>query len=394
MSRKEKDIIVRRRNSLELKERYVEYDGIKFEEIKVQKRRRVGHVATFTVGAIIVLCIALALSLISDGRYGGVGMDTDLSWWSDSVGSTDKTHSSTNTEGTGEDTKKNSETDTDAFVQKGSIYDFDYSLVPNGETPIIPMDLSLSSYGVTYIQNSTGLSPDIQALLDVTLGYDDLEYIATYSAPTVLIIHTHGTEAYSKNGAISYKDNGGELARSSNTDANVVAVGRALGEALRERGINSVHCEIMHDLGGYREAYARAEETIREYLRRYPTIRLVIDLHRDSVIKSTGELVRPVTEIEGESAAQIMCVVGSDYGGEANPKWEANLALALQFREYINSEYGSLCRPVYLKSSTYNQEIAPYSMLIEVGAAGNSLEEALRVCDVMAEAICAALLKK
>ena len=394
MSRQEKDIIVRRQNSLEPKERYVEYDSIKFEEIKVQKRRRAGRVAAFTVCAIIILCVALALSLISHDRYGSGGMNTDIPWWSDSIGGTHETYSSTNTEGTGGESEKNSESDTDALAPKGGIYDFDYSLVPNGEIPIIPMDLSLSSYGASYIQNSTGLFPDVQLLLNVTLGYSDLEYIATYSAPTVLIIHTHGTESYSEDRAISYKDNGGELARSSNTDENVVTVGRALGEALRERGINSVHCEIMHDSDGYREAYARAEETIREYLERYPTIRLVIDLHRDSVIKSTGELVRPVAEIEGEAAAQIMCVVGSDYGGEANPKWEANLALALQFREYINSEYDSLCRPVYLKSSTYNQEIAPYSMLIEVGAAGNSLEEALRVCDVMAEAICAVLLKK
>ena len=89
-----------------------------------------------------------------------------------------------------------------------------------------------------------------------------------------------------------------------------------------------------------------------------------------------------------------MCVGGSYYGGEKNTRWEANLALALQFRRYLNEKNGKLCRPVCLKASTYNQEIAPYSMLLEMGAAGNSLEEALAVCDVTAEAICAVLIKK
>ena len=84
----------------------------------------------------------------------------------------------------------------------------------------------------------------------------------------------------------------------------------------------------MHDQNQYKDSYARAEETIKQYLAKYPSIRLVIDLHRDSVVKSTGELVRPVTLIDGGAAAQVMCVVGSNWGGEKNPNWEGNLALA------------------------------------------------------------------
>ena len=71
-------------------------------------------------------------------------------------------------------------------------------------------------------------------------------------------------------------------------------------------------------------------------------------------------------------------MVGSTWGGEENPNWEGNLALALQLRKQLNEVYGNLCRPPYLKSSTYNQELAPYSLLLEVGACGNSLQEAKR----------------
>jgi len=280
-------------------------------------------------------------------------------------------------------------------VDKDSIYDFDYSRVPHGETPIIPMDLSLIQYGPYYIHNSTGLDPDIHMLLNTDLKYDNsLEYLSVSSSPTVLIVHTHGTEAYSKNGAISFFDDGSDIARSNNTQENVVAVGRTLKEALSKKGISSIHCEIIHDSEGYRDAYSRSKETIEQYLERYPTIKLVIDVHRDAVIKSSGELVRPVTVVNGQAAAQVMCVVGSNWGGESNNKWEGNLSLALKLRERLNTNDPGICRPTYLKASTYNQEIAPYSLLLEVGSCGNSLEEACVAAERIAVALAEIINKK
>ena len=144
----------------------------------------------------------------------------------------------------------------------------------------------------------------------------------------------------------------------------------------------------MHDRIQYKDSYARAEDTIRKYLEEYPTIKLVIDIHRDSIIKSSGEIVRPVTEHNGEAAAQVMCVVGSDWEGDSYPNWEDNLSLALKLREQLNSQCENVCRPVFLKSHTYNQEIAPYSILLEVGASGNSLQEAQRSAKLIGEALC------
>ena len=274
---------------------------------------------------------------------------------------------------------------TDKNDPPSSIYDFDYSKVPEGETAIIPMDLSLSSGGNTYIYNSTGYSPDTKALLAGSFNTSGTPvYIANNSAPLVLIVHTHGTEGYSKNGAISYLDDGGEIARSENISQNVVSVGAVMADILNRNGIPTLHCTIMHDKIQYKDSYARAEATIKEYLEKYPTIKLVIDLHRDAVVKSTGELVRPVTLVDSEATAQVMCVVGSDWGGEACPSWQNNLALALKLRDALNTKYGNLCRPSYLRASTYNQELAPFSLLLEVGASGNSLEEAQRAASLVA----------
>jgi len=267
-----------------------------------------------------------------------------------------------------------------------SLYDFDYSKVPDGETPIVPMDLSLSSNGSTYIHNSTGYSPDTKYLLASDFKRDDnTMYISNLTSPLVLIVHTHGTESYSPDGAISYLDNGSEIARSENTSENVVAVGAVMAEILEKNGIPTIHCTIMHDQIQYKDSYARAEATIKQYLKKYPSIKLVIDIHRDSVVKSSGELVRPVTSINSLPTAQVMCVVGSDWGGQSCPSWQNNLSLALKLRDALNKKYHNLCRPTYLRPSTYNQELAPYSLLLEIGASGNSIEEAKRAVALVSE---------
>ncbi len=268
------------------------------------------------------------------------------------------------------------------------LYYFDPSTVPEGELAVIPMDLSLYTSGTTYINNSTGYAINAETLLERELGGDiGFEKLSSVDEPTVLIIHTHGTEAYLEDGAISYSDDGGELARSTDKGESVVAVGELMARILNENGVSAVHCTFMHDSVGYRNSYARAEETIKEYLEAYPTIKLVIDIHRDGVMRSTGELVRPVTVVEGEAVAQVMCVVGSDYGGEACPAWQDNLSLALKLRHKLNGEYMNVCRPTDLRASTYNQEFSRYSLLLEIGSCANSLEEALRAAELVARTL-------
>lgn len=269
-----------------------------------------------------------------------------------------------------------------------TLYFFDYTAVPKGENPILPKDLSLSSYGAGYIQNLTGLSPDTEALLYGPLQPDaTLRPLARTDEPVVLILHTHGSESYSAEGAISYREGTEEL-RSENIEENVVAVGKTLANALEAKGISTLHCSVLHDRVQFKDSYARAEQTIRAYLAEYPSIKLVIDLHRDAIIKSTGEMIRPVTlNAKGEATAQVMCVVGSSWNGQENDRWEGNLSLALKLRSELNAETQNLCRPPYLRGATYNQEFAPYSLLLEIGSGGNSLSEAKRAALLVADAL-------
>ena len=282
---------------------------------------------------------------------------------------------------------KNDSESIEVSTSPKGLYDFDYSLVPDGYTPILPLDLSLTEYGEYYINNSTGYFPDIKALLNKSLKNNGVELLSKTSKPQVLIVHTHGTEAYSENGALYCDDSISDYARTSDTTKNVVSIGQTVADILNQSGVSTIHCTVLHDSLQYKDSYARAEQTIKAYLEEYPSIKLVIDIHRDSIVKSNGELVRPVAELNGEAAAQLMCVVGSDWAGDACPNWENNLSLALKLRGLLNDECENICRPVFLKGNTYNQELAPFSLLIEVGASGNSIEEARRSAALLAQSI-------
>ena len=249
-------------------------------------------------------------------------------------------------------------------------------IIPENSFPILPMDMSLLSHGKNYIYNDTDLSPNISYLAS-----KELKNYYRDDAPLVLVIHTHGTESYMPEGAKYYQDNG-EIARSQNTSENMIAVGKEFVRVLEENGIPTLHCTIMHDKESYRESYSRSAESIKKYLQEYPTIKYVFDLHRDSLMRSTGELISAVTSINGESCAQVMPVVGSGFGS-----WESNMTFALKLRGKLNEEFINLCRPACLRASTYNQNMSAVSVLLEIGTSGNTLSEAKKAAALTAQAI-------
>ncbi len=395
-----------------------DYETVRIDEIKIKKIKKIASLYFFTAAMLVLTIIIIwssgsvspyALSTktffgrgaekivrfvtkgdflcfsVSDdtGNRGdnGVGNNTDNGVYLPAI-KDDTLH--TDPSSPSDDTENNKI----PHSSKEDIYFFDRNLVPKGETAIIPMDLSLTSYGAEYINNSTGYSPDTAKLLAADLKDNiNIEYLASSGAPVVLIVHTHATEGYSADGAISYLESGGEYARTDDIKNNVVAVGKVLADELNKAGISTIHSTVLHDSVQYKDSYARSEETIRQYLEKYPSIRLVIDLHRDAIVRSNGDLVRPVALSNGEAAAQVMCVVGSDWGGQKCANWEGNLSLALKLRERLNATTQGICRPPYLKSSTYNQELSPYSLLLEMGASGNSLEEAKRSAKLVANAL-------
>lgn len=209
------------------------------------------------------------------------------------------------------------------------------------------------------------------------------------SEPQILIIHTHGSEAYVQSGADRYSasDDG----RTEDTQFNVVRIGDELTEILTEAGLNVIHDRGIYDYPSYTGSYTRAGEAIVQYLESCPGIRVVLDIHRDA-LGSNGVVYKTMAEEEGTTASQIMFLVGTDESGLEHPDWRGNLAFALYLQNAANSAYPTLMRPVALVPQRYNQQLTPGSLIVEVGSSGNTLREALAAIRLFGRAIAPALL--
>ncbi len=285
------------------------------------------------------------------------------------------------------------ETVTDEKDEVIDVYAFDASAVPEGEFPIVPTDMStVFATEEPYISNATSLSPDIASLFSASYPLPPADELAGEGEPLVLIIHTHGTEAYSDENSISYSE-ANSAPRSSDTEKNVVAVGKVMSNIFTERGISNIHCTIMHDRESYKDSYSRAAATIKEYLQKYPSIKYVFDVHRDSIVKTNGEKVRPVFEHNGEAVAQVMSVVGTNELGADFPNWENNLNIALKLHTLLEEKYGNISRPINLRGAAFNEHFSEASLLLEVGSCGNTLSEAKAAGILLADTLADIILK-
>lgn len=215
--------------------------------------------------------------------------------------------------------------------------------------------------------------PDLDALLakpvDISLKSD---------APTVLIVHTHATESYA----------GTEGYRSLDENENLIAIGEEIARVLRSGGIQVIHDKTYHDHPDYDGSYANARSTIQNYLDEYPSIQMVLDIHRDASDSTAGQLITSAT-VGGQNSAQLMMVVGTDAGGNRHPNWQENLSLALKLSAVLEAENPGIIRPVQLRSERFNMDLTFGSLLIEVGAAGNTQSEALIAANALAQGILA-----
>lgn len=262
----------------------------------------------------------------------------------------------------------------------------DKIVIPDGAVPIVTYDLSHLGQGIKYLNNETAYKPNVNELLrrDVTAK--------PTQEPLVLVLHTHTGEGYLGETATYLEGDLADLTYTREEERNVLAVGRAFIAALNKNGITAIHCTVMHDEAGLSGSYERAAESIQFFLTHYPSIRYVVDLHRDAILTAEGEYVRAATECGGKSVAQILPVVGSNAGGWEHDGWEGNLALALQLRQELNQNDTALCRPIMLRSHTYNQELAPFAILLEIGTGANSIEEAIAAATLAGEAFARVIL--
>lgn len=230
-----------------------------------------------------------------------------------------------------------------------------------------------------YGENCT-YRPNVEALLLQTLDWD-----LTNEEPTVLILHSHASESYTKTDAQDYRESSSY--RTLDTSYNMVATGDALAARLREAGIGVVHDRRIHDYPSYNNAYQNSRDAASAYLQQYPSIRIVLDLHRDAVLLSDGSQYAPTVELDGKRVAQLMLVVGTDGAGASHPDWQKNLALALKLQVLLERAAEGITRPTILRTSRYNQDLSSGALLIEIGAAGNTLDEAMAAVEPLAQAL-------
>ena len=242
-----------------------------------------------------------------------------------------------------------------------------------------------SSYNKVYIKNSTGLNINIKNLLEAPLSFE----IYKNEEPQVLIMHTHGTESYMEKEQNYYTSSFNS--RSRDNTKNMIKIGEKVTSILNSSGIKTLHDKTHQDYPEYTGSYSRAKDTISWYLKKYPSIKVVIDLHRDS-ISSGSEKTKLVTEINGKKAAQIMLVMGSETGPvEGHPNWQENLKLAFKIQQKIETDYPTLARPLMLASKLYNQNLTKGSILIEIGTDANTLDEAYYSAELVGKAIASVL---
>ena len=244
----------------------------------------------------------------------------------------------------------------------------------NGVTAktLIPTDPSgYTVCGKVYIRNTTQYTLSNEELLKPFAAE------LTGEAPQILILHSHGSEGYTPavdDGIVWSGDH-----RTTDSRYNVVRMGDAMAEVFAQAGISVLHDRTLYDYPEYAGAYDRSLAGIDRYLKEYPSIRFVLDVHRDAVSDADGNQYKLVSA-EEPHAAQMSFIMGNAYDG-----WQENLKLAIAIQQNLSADYPTLMRPITMLNYRYNQLVSPGAMLLEVGAAGNSLDEALYAARLFAQ---------
>ena len=213
--------------------------------------------------------------------------------------------------------------------------------------------------------------------------------ISVNEKPQVLIMHTHTTESYEPYVRESFDPDFNY--RTTDETKNVTAVGDAICEKLENAGIAYIHDKTIHDYPSYTGAYERSAETVKAILQEYPSIRVVLDIHRDAIGTSTS-ITQPVVEIGEKEAAQVMIISGCDDGTMDMPDYMFNFRFACRLQEQMETMYPGLTRPVLFDYRRYNQDLTTGSLLIEVGSHGNTLEQAVYAGSLFGDALAQVLL--
>lgn len=246
-----------------------------------------------------------------------------------------------------------------------------------------------TNIGGVSLFNRTSKAVDLNevAAQGVSLSFQD-----PAAGPQILIMHTHATEAFAQDPDHPYPESG--TAHTQDAAYSILQVGDEIQRIFTEMGLNALHDKTLYDVPTYNQAYDRSRKGIEAMLAQYPTIQMVLDVHRDALVGSDGTVYKPVIQVDGVKTAQVMLVVGTDDAGASFPAWPRHLALAVRMEQRMNSLWPGLARPITLRTARFNQQLTPGSLLVEVGSHGNTLEEALAGARLFARAAGQVLLEQ
>lgn len=247
---------------------------------------------------------------------------------------------------------------------------------PAGFTPL-PQFTRAQAQTIS-LTNTSDKAPDLAALLT-----EPLEWTLAGEEATVLILHTHTSESYQSDGADYYET---APYRTLDEAYNILSIGDEVTRLLEQSGIRVIHDRTFHDYPSYNSAYTHARKSIQTILTEHPGILLVLDLHRDANEES-GRQLSTSAQVGGRESAQLMMVLGAGRSGLENDRWESNLSFTLKLQCILESDYPGICRPISLRPQRYNQDLAPVSVLVEVGSAGDTREKALLAAQTLAGAV-------
>lgn len=227
-------------------------------------------------------------------------------------------------------------------------------------------------YGLVRVKNVNKTGIDIQEKLK-----EKIDLSVNKDKPSVLIFHTHTTETYQILDRGFYEE--GFMTRSNDSAQNMVRVGKAICEQIEKAGYQVIHDTKVYD-AKYSGAYNRSRAGVEEYLKKYPSIQIVLDIHRDAIQQTDGTKIKPVAEINGKKAAQVMIISGCQEEGNSVtnlPDWEYNLTFAVHLQNKLEELFEGITRPLYFCPRSYNMNLTHCSLLVEVGSDANTLDEAV-----------------
>lgn len=249
-------------------------------------------------------------------------------------------------------------------------------VIPTAEPTPAPTDapddsgiLETTISGGMTVKNESGYFIDTAALTANGAGLT-----LPKNEPQILIFHTHSSEAYTQAGLDKYEPS--DTNRTEDPNHNIIRVGDELTRVFEEAGLIVIHDRGVYDYPSYTGSYTRSGAAVEEYLADYPSIKVVIDLHRDA-LGDEDVVYKTMAEEDGVVSSQVMMLVGTDASGLEHPNWQKNLTLVLYLQKAVSDAHPTLMRPVDLVMQRYNQHLSQGMFILEVGSSGNTLQEAL-----------------